>query len=879
MIALIWLRGLLTSVSGRIIGAVIGVGLTIALLATIGSFTASSAAAMTRQAIADIGVDWQVQVNHGADIASVKSAVGAATPYTAMQEVLYASVPGFELQANGTVQTTGAGKVVGLSPQYPATFPTQVRSLIGSVHGALLAQQTAANLHARVGDRITVKRDALPPVHLRIDGIIDLPNADAFFQAVGLPAGAAPQAPPDNVLLLPTGTWHKVFDPQTLRRPDSTRTQLHVRISHDLPGDPLAAYQAVDGAAKNVEARIAGSGIIGDNLAARLLGAQADALYARVLFLFLGVPGALLAILLTVAVTMSGEGRRLREQALLRVRGSSTAQILSLSALEAISVGLGGVIVGTGIFGMLHPHGNRTDVVWLSGAAGVGFIVALAAVVAPALIASRSQTVSAARAVVGRERVALWRRLYLDFILLAIAALVYWQTAASGYQIVLAPEGVPQSSVHYQAFLGPVLLWLGAALLAMRVSRSVLLRGRRAVTAALRPLSGALATVVSASLSRQHTLITRAVALVLLAFSFGIATAVFNSTYNAQSAIDAQLTNGADVTVTGQSVAPPSLELARLREIPGVINVQPMLHRFAYVGNDLQDLYGIDPTKIGGATPMSNAFFGNANAKTTLATLAAHPDGVLVSEETVTTYQLHEGDLVMLRLQDARTHRYKPVSFHFVGISREFPTAPHDSFLITNASYVARQTGSPAAEIVLMHVQADRIDAVAALAQRLVAGLPGVKVTTILQTQRKLGSSLTSIDLHGLTAIELLFAVIFIGAATGLMLALGLSERRRTFAILSAIGARPHQLGAFLWSEALLVVVTGAIFGIALGFVIAQMLVKLLTGVFDPPPEALVLPGPYIGLLLSAAALSTGIAVMAALATVRRSVVAELRRL
>src|SRR5262249_62166242 len=37
--------------------------------------------------------------------------------------------------------------------------------------------------------------------------------------------------------------------------------------------------------------------------------------------------------------------------------------------------------------------------------------------------------------------------------------------------------------------------------------------------------------------------------------------------------------------------------------------VQPMMHRFAYVGNDLQDLFGINPRTIGTATPMSDAFF------------------------------------------------------------------------------------------------------------------------------------------------------------------------------------------------------------------------------------------------------------------------------
>src|SRR5262249_39874353 len=118
--------------------------------------------------------------------------------------------------------------------------------------------------------------------------------------------------------------------------------------------------------------------------------------------------------------------------------------------------------------------------------------------------------------------------------------------------------------------------------------------------------------------------------------------------------------------------------------------VQPMMHRFAYVGNDLQDLFGINPRTIGTATPMSDAFFQGGNATAVLAALAARPDAVLVSEETVLTYQVRMGDLLRLRVQSARDHAYHLIPFHFVGVVREFPTAPKDSFFIANASYIAR---------------------------------------------------------------------------------------------------------------------------------------------------------------------------------------------
>src|SRR5206468_6274657 len=172
---------------------------------------------------------------------------------------------------------------------------------------------------------------------------IDLPDADSLFQAVGLPPQAAPQAPPDNVLVLSRRDWQQLFDPQQKIRPDTTRLQWHVRLAHEgLPPDPVTAYTFVAGAQRNLEARTAGQALVADNLGSRLGAVREDALYASVLFLFLGLPGIALAIALTFAVTSSGAARRRIEQALLRVRGATTRTILSLSAAEAAIAAVGG---------------------------------------------------------------------------------------------------------------------------------------------------------------------------------------------------------------------------------------------------------------------------------------------------------------------------------------------------------------------------------------------------------------------------------------------------------------------------------------------------------------------------------------------------------
>jgi putative ABC transport system permease protein len=261
-----------------------------------------------------------------------------------------------------------------------------------------------------------------------------------------------------------------------------------------------------------------------------------------------------------------------------------------------------------------------------------------------------------------------------------------------------------------------------------------------------------------------------------------------------------------------------------------------------------------------------------------MAALAAQPDGVLVAAETAKDYQLQPGDTINLRLQSSVDHQYHVIPFKFMGIVREFPTAPKDSFLIANASYVVQQTATPAAEIVLLRTSGDPAP-VANGARDVAAGLAGVQVTDLGTTQRTINSSLTAIDLRGLTQLELAFAILLVGAAAGLVLRLGLAERQRTFAILAALGARSRQLGAFLWGESLLILLGGSIVGLVLGFGVAQMLVVLLTGVFDPPPERLAVPADYLVLLLVTAAATTVLAVLGALAAARRPLVDALRDL
>jgi putative ABC transport system permease protein len=289
-------------------------------------------------------------------------------------------------------------------------------------------------------------------------------------------------------------------------------------------------------------------------------------------------------------------------------------------------------------------------------------------------------------------------------------------------------------------------------------------------------------------------------------------------------------------------------------------------------------MFGIKPRTIGMATSVSDAFFQSGNAQSVLAALAARPDAVLVSAETVRDFQLQPGDLVRLRVQFASDHAYHIVPFHYVGIVREFPTAPRDSFFVANASYLARVTGSGTYQVMLTKVNGSP-PAIAAQVRHLLGPASGAVVQDI-QTQQKITSSgLTTIDLSGLTRLELTFAFILAVAASGLVLVLGLVERRRMFAIASALGARSRQLSSFVWTEAIFVTFGGAILGILSGWGLSYVIVKILTGVFDPPPPHLFIPWGYLGALTAVTAIAIGWAGVSVIRSARKPAIDVIRDL
>jgi putative ABC transport system permease protein len=286
------------------------------------------------------------------------------------------------------------------------------------------------------------------------------------------------------------------------------------------------------------------------------------------------------------------------------------------------------------------------------------------------------------------------------------------------------------------------------------------------------------------------------------------------------------------------------------------------------VGPDLQDTFGIDAATLTKATSLRDSYFIGESAHTALARLRSTQDGILVSKETIADYSLNLGDLLNLRVLDRRTGGFRVVPFHVVGVVQEFPSAPKDSFMVANLSYLQAADHGPGANVVFAKAGGDP----AAVARRVAAATRGFGTTVkdIRQQTHETVSSITTIDLRGISRIEEAFAIVLAAAAMALFVALGVAERREEFATMAAIGASLHDIAAFLWSEAALVLAASLVLAAGLGWVLSMMLVAMLQHVFDPPPDALAVPWGYLGELAGAAVLATLLATAVAVRGVRR---------
>jgi putative ABC transport system permease protein len=862
----------------------------VALLGAMILFIGHSLRTMTAAATRSVPLDLQGPVGDYGQARSLAGKIGKRPEVLQASATATAPFAGVSHSGGAGVTDAGSGAILAVPPSYLRHIDT-FRLLRGGLRPGtvVLDQQLAATLRARVGDRVKIRLGPnAPPRELKVGGVALVTAPDVLFQPLNPQLGPAPAQPPANVAIMPIGTFARTIGrqlpslaaaaPGAASVPGAaTAVQWQVQAQLDpasLGGSPGQAFSRAGQIRNSIESSLPGKIQFVDNLSEGLETAAGDALYAEALFIMLAVPGALLALGLVYLSALGTVERDRRELALLRARGASRRQLLGMATVESALVGVPAGLLGAGIafaaVSTVISGSVGLDAARALTVIGVSLALAIAGGFGARLatgLRSLSETVAAGRRSVQRERRPLWRRLYLDLFALALSGLIYWLTASTGFSAVVNPDSNPTLSLSIYMFFAPTLLWIGATLLLVRLRGGFLAR----FAGALRGAQGrpGRRTFLLASASRRGAAINRGLIFIGLLLAFGVSLGVFAATYNQQAGVDAQLTLGADITATAPPGVTAKQGLAqRIAGVEGVAATSPVDHSYAYVGPDLQDTFGVEPESLAKATTLRDSYFIGGGAKTMMERLASRPDGILVSKETITDYSLKVGDLLRLRVLDHRSGKFRTVPFHVVGTVQEFPSAPRDSFMVANLSYLSRADRAGGPNVVFARASEDP----AAVAARVSAATrgSGVSVKDIRQQAVQTVSSITTVDLTGISRLEEAFTILLAAAAMWLFVNLVMSERRHEFATMAAVGASLRDVAAFIRSEAIAVLAAGIGLAALLGWLLAEMLVAMLQHVFDPPPDTLATPWGFLALLVGAALAGTLLAALLAARSLRR---------
>jgi putative ABC transport system permease protein len=848
------------------------IAVSLALLASVLIFVSGNLGLMTSSAAAKVRLDWQAGAPDQATAVSLAGKLSGVHGVVQAAPAATATFASAEHQVTAGIATSGAGSIVAVPPDYlRALSPFHLLTGTLDAGGVVLSQPLASTLQAQIGDTVMMKlssQTALVPV--RVTGIAVLDASELLFQPVG-GSGAAGSAPPSQVVIAPIGLFQQV-----LAAAPGVQWEVHAQVDRSmLSGGPAEAQTRLATFRHLVERSFPGELAIADNLDAALGVAAEQALYGQAIFIFVALPGVLIALWLAYYAARSGIDEERRAIALLRTRGASRANVLGGAVTQGVAIGLVAGLIGFGA-GLLAgraiaPAETASDTGRLLTIALLTLAIGVAAGIGARLgvaINGYRAAVAGARARAPRTRGPLWARLYLDVIALLLSGVVYGIDRATGLSAVVNPDSNPTLALSLYSFLAPTLLWIGITLLMVRVLSRALSWAATRLPAAGAAVS-ALPFLIQ-STGRRAGPVSRAVIVVGLLLSFSVSLGIFSATYDQQSLADARLTLGSDVVVNappGSSLSTTTLSSASTA--PGVQAASPMLHSYAYVGADLQDIFGIQPGHVQAATQLRDSYFSGGTATSLMTALANRPDGVLVSAETIKDYGIATGDLLRLRLLDGASGSYKVVDFHVVGVVSEFPTAPKDSFLIANLPYVAAATHATGPNVLLAAAANDPKATAAAIRSRVASS--GATVGDITQQVATTSSSLVAISLAGITRLEEGFAVALALVSILVFAMLSEIERRREFAIMAAMGTRLQMVAAFLWSETVVVALTACILAIVLGTALAVMLVTILTHIFDPAPDMLALPWVFFGELVLAILAGVGAGAAAVLISLRRA--------
>ena len=850
----------------RLLLAAVAVAFPVATLAATLLFIDHSVGSMTTTSLAPVQVEMRaLATSLSADMGRVRNDLRGVAGVRRVDAFGAADVI---LSAPGSSNRVTA-RLFAVEPPYVGHHPW-VRAGGDVSRGALLneAVATAPGFVGAGSISVDLRGDVAPlGLTLPVAGRVDVRDATTWF---AIPAGdvQGDVAVVPRVVVVDYATFERAVLPALLKATGKTAAVTNPGLS-ELPAASLEAHIAVDHRAfpsdpsraaswsarlrRVLERQAPGTIIVADNTAEPLAEAGADATNAKVLFLLLGIPGALVAAALGLAAASALAEAHRREDALLRLRGATDAQVVRMAVGEGLLAGAVGVALGLAVASaaVWSVVGHAP---WDTIAGGrLAFTTSIALATGALTTATRLFGVRRAgrRSGLAVERRALagpwmpgWRRHRLDLVAIGAGLVILGGNALAG-GLRPAPVQGQQLALSFYVLLAPLALWLGTVLLATRVLLGVIARAGRPDQR--RPLSSWGSTAVR-WLGRRPARAGVALVLGALAVAFGTQVATFVATYRTAKQADVRAAFGSDLRfVTTGVEGVPLPPLGSL--VPAVT---PILSVPARAGSDRKTIMAVDPASYAAATTTRPLIVRGGG----LDQLARDPRGVLVAQEIATLFSLAPGDTLPVTVYPDDLDLAQKLDLHVVGIYRAFaPTEPVAEMVAAAATVPSPR---PAPDFYLARVApGSDPDRVARELHRTGAA-NGFAVTTVNGRAQVQQRTLTALNLGGLGRIEAAAAGLIAAVGVGILGAFLVLERRRELAVLRTLGATTAQTLTGVAFEGMLAAVGSLLLGLPVGLGLGVVSVRVLGFFFAlPPPVATVPIGPLVELTLLVVGAST----------------------
>ena len=780
----------------------------------------------------------------------------------------FVDLPAGSLAGNG-VTLDGPVRVFAFDRAYQQHHPS-IRVVRGSFGpGRILASAEAARaLGASPGDVLVLRApDASDPLRLPVGGIADLTAAEALFTSRKASKLDEVLYVPYSVIV-PPATFADTIIPAFRAASAAQGTilknlpvvEVDVRVDRGrLRSEPAAALAQTTAVARAIRRIAPGQVALIDNISNTLEVARGDAVVGKRMFLFLGLPGMLLAASLAVLGANIHADAQRREQATLRLHGADRGHLLRMLALKSFVLAGAAAVVGAGI-GLLSAeavlgHGpvgevHRRDV----ATSAITAVVAGVALTAGALHVRgrRSLRLDVGE---GRRELAVpvrpsWHRLHLDVVLLVAAAMVVALDVVAPAASAVSVSNGRSASLPTRLLFPPLAIWLGGTLATVRVFEAM--TSRLALPRAPRfgPL---LWGTLSRNLRRRSWSLATATAGVGLVVAFATNLAVFETSYDAAKRADSRFVVGSDLRILpgAESDRPHPPGYASALMVAGVAAVAPVVFRLensVLIGpfdQDRTDLAAIEPASFRRVAALSYSSFAGLSPTAAMDALERNHQGLLVRASKADDLSIEVGDRVQVLLARG-TKRQTLRSFRVVGLFETFPGFPQGIDLVANLSTYRAATKLAAIDFFLARTSDSTSEGLARAVTALRSG-PGrndpLRIETTATTLNKDQSSLTAVNVHGLLDLGRYYGMAMSAAAIA-MFVLGLQmQRRREYLTLRALGLATSRMFVLVLGEAASVAASGLVAGYAVGITTAKVFVKVLRPLFIlEPPTAISLP-------------------------------------